>query len=117
MKLKITKYHAEHTHDADIERITKEIIPRRFESYLNAVKYARERKSDGIIYVQDARQIYWRHIRYIINSFIYFEIYRDEMFQDIWTSLNRLMYEMPKKEYLKLVEAICNEYKDLEWEK
>lgn len=117
MKLKINKLRAEKMQDADIERITKEVIPRHLNSYLNAVKYARERKSDGLIYVQDARQIYLHQLWRVPNGFVYFEIYSDEMFQDLWTSLKRLMYDMPKNEYLKLVEAVCDEYKDLEWER
>lgn len=117
MKLKINKLWAEKIQDADIERITKEVIPRRLNSYLNAVNCARERKSDGFIYVQDARQIYLHYLWRVPNGFFYFEIYNDEMFKDLWTSLKRLMYAMPKKEYLKLVKAICDEYKDLEWER
>lgn len=116
MKLKISKWWTKEIQDADIERITKEVIPRRLENYLNAVQFARERKSDGFIYAQDARQIYLHHLWRVPISFSYFEIYSDEMFQDLWASLKRLMYAMPKNEYLKLVEAVCDGYKDLEWE-
>lgn len=115
MKLKVKKEYKHYqtpTFDVAIENIQY-----RLEGLHQSIVSSRERKSDGFIYLEDARKLYSNYFWGIrVFAFRYFEINDDEMFQDQWIALNRLATKMTKKEYLKLIEAVCDEYKDLEWE-
>lgn len=116
MKLKVKKEYRDYQ-DATTFDIAIANIQYRLERLHQLVVSSRERKSDGFIYLKDARKFYSAYLWGIRNfAFRYFEIENDEMFKDQWVALDRLATKMTKKEYLKLVEAVCDGYKDLEWE-
>lgn len=116
MKLKVKKEYRDYQNATIFDKAITNIQDR-LGRLQQSVVSSRERKSDGYIYLEDTKKLYSNYFWGIRNfTFRYFEISDDETFHDQWIALNRLATKMTKKEYLKLVEAVCDSYKDLEWE-